>query len=67
MGMENSKKGKKVIQRALSLYNKRINGRRLYTVAVVREILRDEFGVSVNRSTIYHWLKIYNKLNGEEN
>lgn len=63
MSMSTSRKGKAVINRAISLYNERINGKRIYTVAIIREILKNEFDVTVHRSTIYVWLDRYNKFN----
>jgi len=60
--MNNSRKGDKVIKKAIKLYREEINGKRVYTVPVITQLLNKEFGVTVNRSTVYNWVKIYDRI-----
>ncbi len=52
----------KVIDRAIKLYQFRIKGRRVYSTAMIPDILRSEFPGKIgnlSRQTIYFWLDRY--------
>jgi len=61
-----TKYDQKVINRAIELYNTEVNGKRIYRVDSIPDIIRSEFpgrADKLTRATIYFWLKRYDLIN----
>lgn len=61
-----AKYDQRIIDRAIELYNKEVEGHRVYRVEAIPAMLKEEFPGKVknlSRATIYLWLNRYDRIN----